>query len=65
LEEVMPSGAHTPGLGLLAFIFLPIISLVLIIYNLSKAHKIEKAYKYSALIHMLFIIGFLILLKIW
>ena len=64
LEKVMPSGAHTPGLGLLAFILLPIVSLVLFIINLSKTYKGDKAYKFSALVHLLFIIGFLIFLKV-
>jgi hypothetical protein len=59
MDKSMPSGPCTPGLGMLAFMFLPIVSLVLLLINSFKIYKGDKTNIFSALLHLLFIIGLL------
>ena len=64
LDKATPSGPCTPGLGILAFMLLPFISSFLLISNFVKTYKGDKTNKFSLLIHFLFLIGFVIYLKV-
>ena len=55
-EKNLPTGAHTPGLGLLALLLLPFVSGVLFIINFIKRYKGQNEFGYSALIHFVFIL---------
>ena len=64
LEKILPTGAHTPGLGLLALLVLPFICGVLFIINFIKCYQRQKEFLFSAIFHFVFIIGFIIYFKI-
>lgn len=63
LNEASPSGPCTPGLGILAFLLLPVISATRLVVNFLKLLQGVKASKISAFIHLTFIVGFIACLK--
>ena len=64
LDIATPSGPCTPGLGILSFMLLPFISSVLLFKNFKKTYKGDKNNKLPLLIHFLFLVGFVIYLKL-
>lgn len=63
LEKAMPSGPCAPGLGMLGFMALPFISAILLFLNVVKFFSGNRSSKIPGLIHLLFIIGYILLLK--
>jgi len=61
LNKSFPSGPCTPGLGILGFMLLPIISFVLLVVNFIKVYKGDKTNFPSAFLHLIFIIGLLLI----
>lgn len=64
LENIVPSGPCTPGLGILALLLLPFISGILFAVNFVKRYKGQKEFGYSALMHFVVIVAFVIYLKL-
>ncbi len=56
LEMIMPTGGHAPGVGLITFIFLPIVVLLLLIANIVNLINGKKQVKYSIIIHCIFLL---------
>jgi hypothetical protein len=63
LEEQSPGGPCVPGLGMLGFLLLIPVCVVLFLIDLYQAVEIDKAYLYSAGIHLL-VWGLFIILDI-
>lgn len=64
LDNIAPSGPCTPGPGIFALILLPLISGILFAINFVKRYKGQKEFGYSALIHFVVIVAFVIYFKL-
>jgi hypothetical protein len=64
LNKIAPSGAHVPGLGVIAFFLLPVVSFILLLVNLFENYFGNKATIIPALIHITYIIVFVTYLKV-
>ncbi len=59
LEMIMPTGGHAPGLGLMFLIVLPVIVFFLLIVNIAKLLQSKKEYRFSVVIHTVFLLAVL------
>ena len=58
-EQFQKSGPCNPGLGMIVLLFLPIITVILLIFNLIKYYSQHKQYlKFSIFIHLLALLFF-------
>lgn len=64
LDKISPSGPCTPSPGLFCFMLLPVISIILFFINIFQWFKKQKENSKSALIHLGFIVGFLIFINL-
>jgi hypothetical protein len=63
LNEWSPSGPCTPGLGILAFLILPVVSAIRLAANAVKVYQGNKASQASMAVHFFFLSGFIIFLR--
>ena len=64
MNKLAPSGAHVPGLGVITFFLLPIVSFILLLANLFENYFGNKTTIIPALIHFVYIVGFVTYLKV-
>jgi hypothetical protein len=64
LSEAYPSGPCVPGLGVLAFVLLPVIAFILLGYNFYQTMEGKKENKLSMFIHLVFVILFVLYFKL-